>query len=144
MEKNFDHVRLESQIYARWEESSQFTPDAAPSSGPTFVIVIPPPNVTGNLHMGHALDVTLQDVLIRYHRMKGDDTLWVPGTDHAGIATQAVVEKALANEGLSREALGREEFVARVWLWKDEYGGKIVKQLRLLGASCDWTRERFT
>ncbi|MDR1606933.1 MAG: valine--tRNA ligase [Deltaproteobacteria bacterium] len=143
MEKNFNHAQLESQIYARWEESGLFAPKAN-SQGAPFVIVIPPPNVTGNLHMGHALDNTLQDILIRYHRMKGDDTLWVPGTDHAGIATQAVVEKALALEGIKREDLGREKFVARVWQWKAEYGGNIARQLRRLGASCDWGRERFT
>ncbi|MDR1577928.1 MAG: valine--tRNA ligase [Deltaproteobacteria bacterium] len=143
MEKNFNHSLWESQIYARWEESGLFAPKAA-KTGPPFVIVIPPPNVTGQLHMGHALDNTLQDILIRYHRMKGDDTLWVPGTDHAGIATQAVVERALAQEGVKREELGREKFVERVWSWKAEYGGQIVRQLRRLGASCDWSRERFT
>jgi valyl-tRNA synthetase len=143
MDKNFNHSLLESQIYARWEEAGLFTPQPG-QTGPTFVIVIPPPNVTGNLHMGHALDNTLQDILIRYHRMRGDDTLWVPGTDHAGIATQAVVERALALEGIRREELGREKFVERIWAWKKEYGGNIVRQLRRLGASCDWSRERFT
>ncbi|MDR1872904.1 MAG: valine--tRNA ligase [Deltaproteobacteria bacterium] len=143
MEKNFNHALLEKRIYEKWEKEGLFTP-APGQTGPTFVIVIPPPNVTGNLHMGHALDNTLQDILIRYHRLKGDDTLWVPGTDHAGIATQAVVERALKEEGLQREELGREEFVRRIWRWKEEYGGNIVRQLRRLGASCDWSRERFT
>ncbi|MDR1086055.1 MAG: valine--tRNA ligase [Deltaproteobacteria bacterium] len=143
MDKNFNFAQAEGRIYAQWEKSGLFTPDPD-SPGQPFVIVIPPPNVTGNLHMGHALDNTLQDILIRYHRMKGDNTLWVPGTDHAGIATQAVVERALAREGIKREDLGRQKFVERVWQWKKEYGGNIVRQLRRLGASCDWSRERFT
>ena len=143
LDKNFNFQEAETRLYQWWEESGFFraNPEAP---GEPFVIVIPPPNVTGNLHMGHALDNTLQDVLIRYHRMRGDNTLWVPGTDHAGIATQNVVEKALAAEGLSREDLGREKFVERVWEWKKQYGDNIVHQLRRLGASCDWSRERFT
>ena len=143
LDKNFNHQEAEARIYKWWEESGFFTADPK-AGGEPFVIVIPPPNVTGNLHMGHALDETLQDVLTRYHRMRGDNTLWLPGTDHAGIATQNVVEKALAAEGLNREDLGREKFVERVWQWKKEYGGNIVRQLRRLGASCDWSRERFT
>jgi valyl-tRNA synthetase len=143
LDKNFDFAEAEPRLYAGWEESGLFRADPE-RPGPPFVIVIPPPNVTGNLHMGHALDATLQDILIRYHRMRGDNTLWVPGTDHAGIATQNVVERALAAEGLDREELGREEFVRRVWEWKATYGGNIVRQLRRLGASCDWSRERFT
>ena len=143
LDKNFNHQEAETRLYKWWEESGFFKADPKAGGFP-FVIVIPPPNVTGNLHMGHALDETLQDVLTRYHRMKGDNTLWLPGTDHAGIATQNVVERALAAEGTSREALGREKFVERVWEWKKQYGGNIVNQLRRLGASCDWSRERFT
>lgn len=141
--KNFNPAEAEARWYEFWESRHLFTADPD-QGGPPFVIVIPPPNITGNLHMGHALDNTLQDVLIRYHRMLGDNTLWMPGTDHAGIATQNVVERALAAEGSSREALGREKFVERVWRWKAEYGGNIGRQLRRLGASCDWSRERFT
>ncbi len=143
LDKNFNHREAEARLYRWWEESGFFRADPE-AAGDPFVIVIPPPNVTGNLHMGHALDETLQDVLTRYHRMRGDNTLWLPGTDHAGIATQNVVEKALAAKGLSREELGREKFVEKVWEWKREYGGNIVNQLRRLGASCDWSRERFT
>jgi valyl-tRNA synthetase len=141
--KNFDFAEAEPRIYGRWEREGLFGADPA-APGEPFVIVIPPPNVTGNLHMGHALDNTLQDILVRYRRMKGDNALWVPGTDHAGIATQAVVERALAAEGLSRAELGREAFLARVWQWKEEFGGRIIGQLKRLGASCDWSRERFT
>jgi len=143
MAKNFDHGEAERRIYQWWEKSGFFRADPE-QPGEPFVIVIPPPNVTGNLHMGHALDETLQDILIRYHRMRGDNTLWLPGTDHAGIATQNVVEKALAEEGLTRQDLGRDKFVERVWQWKEKYGGNIVRQLRRLGASCDFSRERFT
>ena len=143
LEKNFNHQEAEERLYKWWEESGFFKADPN-DEGESFVIVIPPPNVTGNLHMGHALDNSLQDILIRYHRMSGHNTLWVPGTDHAGIATQNVVEKALAAQGQKREDLGREKFVEKVWQWKKEYGGNIVRQLRRLGASCDWSRERFT
>ncbi len=118
-------------------------PGHDPSTKP-FVISIPPPNVTGELHLGHAMFVSMEDLMIRYHRMKGIPTLWVPGTDHAGIATQLQVEKALAKEGLSREQIGREEFLKRTWAWKEKYGGIITRQIRRLGASCDWDRERFT
>ncbi|CAI5948456.1 unnamed protein product, partial [Closterium sp. NIES-65] len=150
----------------RWEGSGYFKPDesalqsgaaaaaaaAAGSNGgdkadshtAPFVISMPPPNVTGALHMGHAMFVTLEDIMTRFWRMKGRPTLWLPGTDHAGIATQLVVEKMLASEGISRQELGREEFVKRVWEWKEKYGGTIAKQIRRLGASCDWSRERFT
>jgi valyl-tRNA synthetase len=119
---------------------------SGPASGPdadTFTIVIPPPNVTGSLHMGHALNNTIQDILARFERMRGRDVLWQPGMDHAGIATQMVVERQLA-DGLSRRAMSREEFIARVWSWKEESGGMILNQLKRLGASCDWSRERFT
>jgi valyl-tRNA synthetase len=141
--KTYQPAAIEKRWYELWEESGYFHVPASDSREP-FTIVIPPPNVTGSLHMGHALDNTLQDILARYKRMDGFATLWLPGTDHAGIATQMVVEKLLAKEGIKRQELGREKFVARVWQWKAESGGKIVHQLRRLGASCDWTRERFT
>jgi valyl-tRNA synthetase len=141
--KIYDPSLVEQRWYKAWEESKLFTPiPQAPN--PPFTIVIPPPNVTGSLHMGHALDNSIQDVLIRYKKMRGFNTLWVPGTDHAGIATQNVVEKALRKEGKTKDALGREEFVKRVWKWKEEYGGQITRQLRRLGCALDWTRERFT
>ncbi len=134
---------VESRRYEGWVDAGYFTADAA-SRSPSFTIVIPPPNVTGSLHIGHALDHTLIDSLIRRRRMQGYNALWLPGTDHAGIATQNVVERELAKEGLSRHDLGREAFVERVWQWKGEYGGKILSQMRRLGDSVDWTRERFT
>ncbi len=134
---------VEDKWYRYWEESGFFHTTADAESEP-FCIVMPPPNVTGQLHMGHALDNTLQDILIRWRRMQGYNALWVPGTDHAGIATQAKVEEQLAREGLSRYDLGREEFLRRVWAWKEQYGHRITTQLRRLGASCDWQRERFT
>ena len=141
--KTYEPQNFERDIYAAWERDKNFhtTADAA---GEPFCIVIPPPNVTGQLHMGHALDETLQDILIRYHRMKGDNTLWMPGTDHAGIATQAKVEEQLRGEGTNRYELGREKFLERVWQWKETYGNRISYQLRTLGSSCDWERERFT
>lgn len=144
MEKTFDPREAETRLYASWESSGAFKPKDDPDADP-FCIVIPPPNVTGRLHIGHALNNTLQDVLIRYKRMLGDSVLWQPGTDHAGIATQMVVERQLAAEGnQSRRDMGREAFVERVWAWKEESGGEIMGQLRRLGASCDWSRERFT
>jgi valyl-tRNA synthetase len=144
LDKTFDPKTAEPRLYAAWEASGAFAPKADPNAEP-FSMVIPPPNVTGSLHIGHALNNTLQDVLIRFERMRGKAALWLPGTDHAGIATQMVVERQLAAQGnLSRRDLGREEFVARVWAWKAESGGTIVNQLRRLGASCDWSRERFT
>jgi valyl-tRNA synthetase len=146
MEKTFDPAGVEGRISARWEAEGAFRagrPDRAGAE--PFCIVIPPPNVTGNLHMGHALNNTLQDILCRYHRMKGDDVLWQPGTDHAGIATQMVVERQLMErQEPGRRELGREKFLERVWAWKAESGGAIVNQLKRLGASCDWSRERFT
>src|SRR6202047_336018 len=134
---------VEPRLYHRWESSGLFTADAK-ASAPPFTIVIPPPNVTGSLHIGHALDHTLIDALVRRRRMQGYNALWLPGMDHAGIATQNVVERELAREGLSRHDLGREKFVERVWQWKAESGGKILGQMRRLGDSVDWTRERFT
>ena len=125
------------------ESSGTFKPVIDPEKQPV-TIVMPPPNITGQLHVGHALDEMPQDVLIRYHRMKGDPTLWVPGTDHASIATEIKVVEALKAEGISKEDIGREKFLERAWAWKKEYGGRIVRQLRKLGVSCDWSRERFT
>src|SRR5690554_3712960 len=141
MEKSYDPHGIESRWYAVWEERGYFRPSG---TGTPYCIVIPPPNVTGSLHMGHAFQDTLMDALIRYHRMKGFDTLWQGGTDHAGIATQMVVERQLELEGKSRREIGREAFVARVWQWKEQSGGTISRQLRRLGASLDWSRDRFT
>jgi len=139
----YDPTRVEPHWYAVWEERGYFHADAASPKKP-YCIVIPPPNVTGSLHLGHALNNTLQDILIRYKRMDGYNALWMPGTDHAGIATQYVVERQLEKEGKTKEDLGREAFIARVWQWKEESGGTIIRQLKRLGASCDWVRERFT
>ena len=142
--KTYSPSEFEDRIYDNWCEKGYFTPDKN-NTNPSFSIVIPPPNVTGQLHMGHALDETLQDILVRYKRMQGFNTLWVPGTDHAGIATQIKVEERLrVDEGLSRYDLGREKFLERVWGWKDTYEARITGQLKKLGASCDWTRQRFT
>ncbi len=142
--KVYSPSEFEDRIYKNWSEKGYFTPDAK-NPAPHFSVVIPPPNVTGQLHMGHALDETLQDILVRYKRMQGFNTLWVPGTDHAGIATQIKVEEQLrVNEGLTRYDLGREKFLERVWDWKHQYGNRIISQLKKLGASCDWSRERFT
>ena len=142
--KTYSPAEFEDRIYQNWCEKGYFTPDPT-STAPSFSVVIPPPNVTGQLHMGHALDETLQDILVRYKRMQGFNTLWVPGTDHAGIATQIKVEENLrVNEGLTRYDLGREKFLERVWDWKHQYGNRIINQLKKLGSSCDWTRERFT
>ncbi|PIE56863.1 MAG: valine--tRNA ligase [Desulfobulbus propionicus] len=141
--KSYEFPEVEARWYRHWLEDKTFA--ATMTEGrPSFAIVIPPPNVTGVLHIGHALNTTLQDILIRYHRMRGDNTLWIPGTDHAGIATQNVVERQLATEGKSRHDLGREAFIERVWEWRREKGGTIISQLRHMGMSCDWDRERFT
>ncbi|RZC82710.1 hypothetical protein C5167_045496 [Papaver somniferum] len=141
-EKSFDFTS-EERIYNWWDSQGYFKPNDD-SDGEPFVISMPPPNVTGSLHMGHAMFVTLEDIMVRYHRMKGRPTLWLPGTDHAGIATQLVVEKMLASQGIKRADLSREEFTSRVWEWKEKYGGTITNQIKRLGASCDWTREHFT
>jgi len=143
LDKTFRPTEVEQKHYDRWENSGAFSCGQRPDAQP-YTIVIPPPNVTGSLHVGHALDNTLQDVLIRFARMRGYDTLWQPGTDHAGIATQMVVERQLSDAGQSRHDLGRDSFIERVWQWKAESGGTITSQLRRLGASCDWSRERFT
>jgi len=141
MDKAYSPGEIEQRIYARWESSGLFAPHGA---GTGYCIVIPPPNVTGTLHMGHAFQDTIMDALTRYHRMRGEATLWQPGTDHAGIATQMVVERQLEGEGTSRAALGRDRFIERVWQWKGESGGTIARQMRRLGASVDWSRDRFT
>jgi len=144
MSKNFDFNQREREIYAAWESAGYFKPEVAPADAEPFVISIPPPNVTGALHLGHAMFVSLEDLMIRHARMTGKAALWVPGTDHAGIATQLQVERLLQSEGTSRQAVGREEFLRRTWEWKAKYGGEIQNQLRRMGASCDWERERFT
>ena len=142
--KVYDPAAVEAKWYKYWEEEGLFHAEPEPDKQP-FCIVIPPPNITGQLHMGHALDNTLQDILIRYHRLKGDNTLWLPGYDHAGLATQIKVEEVLKKEeGKSRYDLGREEFLKRVWAWKEQYGDRIIEQLKRLGVSCDWERKRFT
>ena len=142
--KTYAPAEFEDRIYRNWQEKGYFKPDPDRSK-PTFSVVIPPPNVTGQLHMGHALDETLQDILVRAKRMQGYSTLWVPGTDHAGIATQIKVEEDLrVKEGLTRYDLGREAFLKRVWDWKEKFGSRIISQLKKLGSSCDWSRERFT
>ncbi len=143
LDKTFNPGEVEGRIYAQWEESGAFRAGRRPDAEP-FCIVIPPPNVTGRLHIGHALNNTLQDVLARFERMRGKDVLWQPGTDHAGISTQLVVERALAERQQKRTDMGREKFLEAVWEWKEEYGSAITQQLRRLGASADWSRERFT
>lgn len=143
MDKNFDFKKRENEIYKNWEENGYFKPVIDKDKKP-FVISMPPPNVTAKLHIGHALDDTIQDILIRYHRMLGDPTLYVPGTDHASIATEVKVVEKLKKDGKSKESLGREKFLEEAWKWKEEYGGKIIEQQRKLGLSCDWQRARFT
>src|SRR5918993_1617347 len=143
LDKTFDPASFEGRIYEGWERSGAFAAGTRPDAAP-YTIMIPPPNVTGSLHIGHALDDTLQDVLIRWRRMQGRDALWQPGTDHAGIATQMVVERLLASQGQDRRAMGREAFLQHIWEWKAQSGGTITRQLRRLGASLDWQRERFT
>src|ERR1700742_3814482 len=140
--KTFDPAQIEARWYPHWEDRGLFHPDRAGAD--PFTIVIPPPNVTGSLHIGHALDNTLQDVLTRHARLKGKDALWVVGTDHAGIATQMVVERQLNERQQKRTDFTREEFIAKVWQWKAESGGEITRQLRRLGCSMDWANERFT
>jgi len=139
---NYNHTNIENEIYNYWEKNKFFKPKR--NNKKYFSIVIPPPNITGSLHMGHALNNSLQDLLIRYYRMNGYETLWQPGTDHAGIATQAVVEKNLLAKGLKKNELGREKFIEEIWKWKKESGDQILTQLKRLGCSCDWSRNRFT
>ncbi|MBK5259303.1 MAG: class I tRNA ligase family protein, partial [Thermoanaerobaculia bacterium] len=143
LEKRYDPKTFEQRIYAKWEERGYFTPDTGVES-PSFSIVIPPPNVTGRLHIGHALVNTLIDIVTRWKRMSGFNTLWLPGTDHAGIATQMMVDRELTKQGISRLDLGREKFLEKAWEWKESRGTEIKDQLVRLGASADWTREQFT
>ena len=139
---NYNHITIEDEIYRYWEKNKLFKPKK--NKKKHFSIVIPPPNVTGSLHMGHALNNSLQDLLVRFYRMNGFETLWQPGTDHAGIATQALVEKQLLKKGIKRASLGRDKFINEVWKWKKESGDTIINQLKKLGCSCDWSRNRFT
>lgn len=141
--KQYDPKNVEDRIYDFWLKGKYF--HAKTEEGKkTYTIVIPPPNITGQLHMGHALDNTLQDILIRWKRMQGYDTLWVPGTDHASIATEAKIVEAMKKEGITKDDIGRDGFLKRAWEWKVAYGGRIIEQLKKLGSSCDWDRERFT
>src|SRR3954470_6540948 len=142
--RRYEPAEAEPRVFARWLESGLFSPEPEGTAAENYSIAIPPPNVTGALHMGHALNGSIQDTLIRYHRMRGQRTRWILGTDHAGIATQRQVEKALEAEGTSREALGREAFVERVWRWREQYGSTIIEQFKRLGCSCDYEHERFT
>src|SRR5262245_40806776 len=151
--KRFDFREAEPRLYRRWLEAGAFRSayasdgslrDLGRREAEPFTIVIPPPNITGRLHMGHALNNTIQDVLIRYKRMDGFDTLWVPGTDHAGIATQTVVKKQLDAQGIDSRQIGRDELIAHIWKWREEFGDQILRQLRRMGCSCDWDRTRFT
>ncbi|MDY4201302.1 MAG: class I tRNA ligase family protein, partial [Candidatus Fimadaptatus sp.] len=143
MAKTWNPQEVEDKLYREWEENGYFTAHREEGKKP-FTIVMPPPNITGQLHMGHALDAMLQDVPTRYHRMKGDPTLWLPGTDHASIATEVKIVDQLKAEGLTKQEIGREEFLKRAWDWKKKYADRITLQQRKLGASCDWTRQRFT
>lgn len=143
LEKQYNPSAFEDRIYKFWTDNGYFHADVKSEKTP-YTIVIPPPNITGQLHMGHALDNTLQDILIRYHRMNGYNTLWLPGTDHASIATEAKIVEAMRKEGITKEDIGREKFLERAWEWKRQYGGRIIEQLKKMGSSCDWDRERFT
>ena len=149
-EKHFDFTKLELQIYQWWQHSDAFKPPPGEDMGATkshlepFVVSMPPPNVTGHLHMGHAMFIALQDIMCRFQRMRGRPTLWLPGTDHAGIATQLLVERSLHEQGTSRTEIGRAAFLEKVWEWKADKGGYITSQMRRLGASADWSREKFT
>ena len=143
LDKLYDPQKVEDRIYGFWVDNRYFHAEVDETKKP-YTIVIPPPNITGQLHMGHALDNTLQDILIRYKRMQGFSTLWLPGTDHASIATEAKIVEAMRKEGISKEEIGREAFLERAWDWKAKYGGRIIEQLKKMGSSCDWERERFT
>jgi len=140
---SYNPSSFEREIYDFWLKKKYFHGITGLDKSP-FCIVIPPPNITGYLHMGHALNNSLQDIVIRYKRMKGFNCAWIPGTDHAGIATQNVVERELEKQGISRYELGREKFIEKVWQWKEQHGSRIIEQLKILGCSCDWDRERFT
>ena len=141
MDKTYQPHAIETSWYQTWETNNYFAPQG---SGEPYTIMIPPPNVTGSLHMGHGFNNAIMDALIRFRRMQGRNTLWQPGTDHAGIATQMVVERQLSAQGVNRHDLGREKFLDKVWEWKEESGGNITRQIRRLGSSVDWSRERFT
>ena len=143
LDKTYEPKSVESRLYDFWQKNGYFHAEPDKSKKP-YTIVMPPPNITGQLHMGHALDNTLQDILTRFRRMQGYCTLWLPGTDHASIATEAKIVAAMAEEGVTKEDLGREGFLERAWEWKKVYGGRITEQLRKMGSSCDWSRERFT
>ena len=143
LEKTYNPAAIEDKLYQKWLDNKYFHAEVDRSKEP-FTIVIPPPNITGQLHMGHALDNTLQDILIRSKRMQGYNALWQPGTDHASIATEVKILEKMKEEGISKQDLGREGFLERAWEWKKEYGGRIISQLKKLGSSCDWDRERFT
>src|SRR5690554_6882345 len=143
MAKTYDPLKIEDRLYRWWMDEGYFHAEVDPYKEP-FTIVIPPPNITGQLHMGHALDETLQDIIIRMKRMQGYSTLWLPGTDHASIATEARIVEAMTKEGITKDDVGREGFLEKAWEWKEKYGGRIVEQLKKLGSSCDWERERFT
>ena len=143
LEKTYDPSQIEDRLYRKWEEKKYFHAEVDRSKKP-FTIVMPPPNVTGQLHMGHALDNTMQDILIRFKRMQGYSALWQPGTDHAAIATEVKVTEKLKEQGIDKKEIGREEFLKHAWAWKEEYGNRIVSQLKKMGSSADWDRERFT
>ena len=143
LSKTYSHIDVENRIYRIWENKGLFKGKIDPGKTP-FTMVMPPPNVTGQLHMGHAVDNTLQDVIARYKRMQGYSVLWLPGTDHAAIATEAKIVEEMRKEGLSKKDLGKEKFLERAWAWKEKYGNRIVEQLRTLGSSCDWSRLHFT
>ncbi|MEG1304588.1 MAG: class I tRNA ligase family protein, partial [Oscillospiraceae bacterium] len=143
LEKLYSPKQTEDTVYKMWMDNGYFHAVPDKNKKP-YTIVIPPPNITGQLHMGHALDETLQDILIRTKRMQGYSALWLPGTDHASIATEAKIVEAMKKEGLSKDDLGREGFLERAWQWKEKYGNRIIEQLKKLGSSCDWERERFT
>ena len=143
LEKNYNPADIETRLYNKWQEKKYFHAEIDKNKKP-FTIVMPPPNITGQLHMGHALDNTMQDILIRFKRMQGYSALWVPGTDHASIATEAKIVETMKKEGVTKEEIGREKFLERAWNWKKEYGGRIVTQLKKIGSSADWDRERFT
>ncbi|MEE0731104.1 MAG: class I tRNA ligase family protein, partial [Oscillospiraceae bacterium] len=141
--KAYEPKEVERRIYDFWMQGGYFHAEPDPEKKP-YTIVIPPPNITGQLHMGHALDETMQDILIRWKRMQGYSALWLPGTDHASIATEAKIVEAMRKEGITKDDIGREGFLKRAWEWKEKFGGRIIEQLKLLGSSCDWDRLRFT
>ena len=143
LEKNYNPADIEGRLYQKWLDKKYFHAKVNKDKKP-FTIVMPPPNITGKLHMGHALDNTMQDIIIRFKRMQGYEALWLPGTDHASISTEVKVTNALKDEGIDKHELGREGFLKRTWEWKEEYGGTITSQLKKMGSSCDWDRERFT